>query len=107
MNNDIENVLLIILGILSIFLIVEWIKNNVPFIKHKVVETHYKSQFSNDVELIHYEYYKKYPFCKWELYNVENEETFNHQCQRFAQVCNGDWKTYMNFEIDNNIYYID
>lgn len=107
MNNDIKNVLLITLGILLILLIVNWIEDNVQFTKHKVVETHYKNQLFDDVEIIHYEYYKKYPFCKWKLYNVENEEEFKHQCQRFAQVCNDDWKTYMNFEVDNNIYYID
>ena len=107
MNNDIENILLVILGILLILLIINWIEDNVQFAKHKVVETHYKNQLFDDVEIIHYEYYKKYPFCKWKLYNVENEEEFKHQCQRFAQVCNDDWKTYMNFEVDNNIYYID
>ena len=107
MNNDIENVLLITLGILLILLIVNWLEDNVHLAKYKVVETHYKNKLFDNVDLVSYEYYKKYPFCKWKLYNVQNEEEFKHECQRFAQVCNSDWKTCMNFEVDNTIYYID
>jgi hypothetical protein len=102
-----NNILLGIMIIAWLYIIVMWINSICPIVKHKVVETHYKSQLFDDVELIHYEYYKKYPFCKWKLYDVENEEQFKHQCQRFAQICNDDWKTYMNFEVDNTIYYID
>ena len=86
---------------------VMWINSIWSIVKRKVVETHYTTELFKDVDIVRYEYYKKYPFCKWKLYEVQTPEQFEHECQRFAQVCNGDWKSCMNFEVDKTVYIID
>ena len=74
--------------------------------KYKIIEKRSICQFSNHVVKTYFYFRKKFG-TPWEMYNMQTESEFNHECFRFGQVCGGNWKTYMHLEVDNNIYYID
>ena len=102
-----NNILLSIIIIAWLYTTILWINDIWPIVKRKVIETHYTTELFRDVDLVHYEYYKKYPFCKWQLYEVQTLEQFEYECRRFRELCHGDWKSYMNFEVDKTVYIID
>ena len=102
-----NNILLSIMIIAWLYIMVMWINSIWPIVKRKVIETHYTTKLFRDVDIVHYEYYKKYPFCKWKLYEVQTPEQFDYECRRFRELCHDDWKSYMNFEVDKTIYIID
>jgi hypothetical protein len=74
--------------------------------KYKVVEKRSICQFSNHVVKIYF-YFRKKIGTPWEMYKTQTLSEFNCECFRFNQVCGGDWKKYINLEIDTNIYYVD
>ena len=73
--------------------------------RYKVVEKRSMCQFSNHI-IKTYLYFRKKFITDWEMYDIQTESEFNHECFRFNQVCGGDWKKYKNLEVDKNIYYV-
>ena len=74
--------------------------------RYKVIEKRSICQFSNHVVKTYFYFRKKFG-TSWENYLIQTESEFNHECFRFGQVCDGDWRREMNLKVDENIYYVD
>ena len=74
--------------------------------RYKVIEKRSICQFSNHIIKTYFYFRKKFG-TPWEMYRIQTESEFNHECFRFGQVCGGNWKREMNLEVDENIYYVD